>query len=72
MTKEEEQVQLKEIYNEISREENFKEEELSSLKNEFNLINKLLDSYGIARAENKMKLSLIERIEIALKQRLFA
>lgn len=67
-----EQEQLKEIYDELDKEEQAKKEEYEQLKSEFAMTNKLLDSYGIPRTDNKIKLSLIERVEIAMKQRLFA
>lgn len=67
-----EQTQLKEVYDEIAREEAEKEEQFNLMKNEFDLTNRLLDSYGVPRVDNKIKLSLIERVELLAKRRMFA
>lgn len=67
-----EQRQLKEIYDDLDREEMEKEIEFEHLQNENKLINKLLDSYGVPRVDNKIKLSLIERVELLAKRRMFA
>lgn len=67
-----EQCQLKEIYDDLDREEMEKEIEFEHLQNENKLINKLLDTYGVPRVDNKIKLSLIERVELLAKRRMFA
>lgn len=67
-----EQRQLKEIYDDLDREEMEKEIEFEHLQNENKLINKLLDTYGVPRVDNKIKLSLIERVELLAKRRMFA
>lgn len=69
---EEEQVMLDELYTELDRQEVEKNYEYNELKKEISQIHSLLDSYGIPKIDNKIKLSAIERLELALKMRLYA
>lgn len=67
-----EQSQLAEVYSELDKESEAEKQELEELRTELKQINKLLDSYGVPKVDNKMKLSAIERIELAMKIRLYA
>lgn len=71
-SKEEEQKMLGEVYAAIEKEDYDKAYELEQLREEVKNINLLLDSYGIPRTDNKIKLSAIERLELAMKMRMYA
>lgn len=58
---------LKEVYDDIERENKLKEEELISLRDQNQMINILMDSYGIPRRKDNKQLSLLERLDIALR-----
>ena len=65
----EEQRQLKEVYDDIEREQREKDMELESLRSEQRHISTLLDTYGVPRKANGKYLSILERLDIALKAR---
>lgn len=71
-TDEEEQSMLGEVYSAIERENLEKDIELENLKKEAKEVTLLLDSYGIPRFDNKIKLSIVERLELAMKMRMYA
>lgn len=72
-SKEEEETMLKELYDDIAKQDAERAYEYDELKNEISQIHSLLDSYGVPKTDNKIKLSAIERLEIALKNmRLYA
>lgn len=71
-SKEEEETMLKELYDDIAKQDAERAYEYDELKNEISQIHSLLDSYGIPKIDNKIKLSVIERLELALKMRLYA
>lgn len=62
LSKEEEEVQMKELYDALEQEDNKKNKEYIRLKKEFSQINELLDMYGIKKCD-----SILERIKIALR-----
>lgn len=62
LSKEEEEVQMKELYDALEKEDNEKSKEYIKLKKEFSQINELLDMYGIKKCD-----SILERIKIALR-----
>lgn len=64
--------QLKELYDSLECEDRKNQEEFELLKKQQNQVNSLLDSYGIPRTKNGLELTLFERIESALKQRMTA
>ena len=59
--------QLKELYDDLEREDKQKEAELTSLREENQMMNILMDSYGIPRRKDNKQLSLLERLDIALR-----
>ena len=60
--------QLKEVYDDIEREEKQKEDELTSLRDQNQMMSILMDSYGIPRKKDNKLLSLLERLDIALRK----
>lgn len=64
--------QLKEVYDELDQEQKDKENELINLRNQSVQISNLLDSYRIPKTRIGRDLSIIERIELALKLRVYA
>lgn len=62
LSREEEEVQMKELYDALEKEDNEKSKEYIKLKKEFSQINELLDMYGIKKCD-----SILERIKIALR-----
>lgn len=62
LSREEEEVQMKELYDALEKEDNEKSKEYIKLKKEFFQINELLDMYGIKKCD-----SILERIKIALR-----
>lgn len=62
LSREEEEVQMKELYDALEKEDNEKSKEYIRLKKEFSKINELLDMYGIKKCD-----SILERIKIALR-----
>ncbi len=62
LSREEEEVQMKELYDALEQEDNEKSKEYIKLKKEFSQINELLDMYGIKKCD-----SILERIKIALR-----
>ncbi|UKI53103.1 MAG: hypothetical protein L6V86_08450 [Treponema sp.] len=62
LSREEEEVQMKELYDALEKEDNEKSKEHIKLKKEFSQINELLDMYGIKKCD-----SILERIKIALR-----
>lgn len=62
LSREEEELQMKELYDALEQEDNKKAEKFRKLKNEFSQINELLDMYGIRKCD-----SILERIKIALR-----
>lgn len=62
LSREEEESQMKELYDALEQEDSKKAEEFNKLKKEFSQINKLLDMYGIKKCD-----SILERIKIALR-----
>lgn len=62
LSKEEEELQMKELYDALEQEDNKKAEEFKKLKEEIIQINELLDMYGIKKCD-----SILERIRIALR-----
>ena len=59
--------QLKEVYDDISRQERLMKDELDFYKNQDIEIKSLLDSYGIPGAANNKILSLVERLNYAFQ-----
>lgn len=62
LSREEEEVQMKELYDALEQEDNEKSKEYIKLKKEFSQINELLDMYGIKKCD-----SILERIKIVLR-----
>lgn len=62
LSREEDEVQMKELYDALEKEDNEKSKEYIKLKKEFSQINELLDMYGIKKCD-----SILERIKIALR-----
>lgn len=62
LSREEEELQMKELYDALEKEDNQKAEEFSRIKKEFSQINELLDMYGVKKCD-----SILERIKIALR-----
>lgn len=60
--------QLKQVYDDIEREEKQKEDELTSLRDQNQMMSILMDSYGIPRKKDNRLLSLLERLDIALRK----
>ena len=64
--------QLKEVYDELDQEQKDKENELINLRNQSVQISNLLDSYRIPQTRAGKPLSIIERIELVLKLKVYA
>lgn len=60
-------VQLKEVYDEIERENKKNADELELLRVEHKALQSLLNSYGIPTKSKGRPLTLLERMDIALK-----
>ena len=60
-------VQLKEVYDEIERENKKNADELELLRVEHKALQALLNSYGIPTKSKGRNLTLLERMDIALK-----
>ena len=60
--------QLKELYDDLEREDKQKEEELTSLRDQNQMMSILMDSYGIPRRKDNKTLSLLERLDIVLRK----
>lgn len=60
--------QLKEVYDDIEREQKKNADELESLRKEHNAVHLLLTSYGIPSKRNGKYLSLLERLDLALRR----
>lgn len=63
----EEEKNLKELYDDLANEENMKSNELKRLKEEESQISRIFDCYGVPKTDNKIKLSNVERLELAMK-----
>lgn len=66
---EEQEMQLKELYDSLNEEDKRDREELEYLRDQQRKINLLLDNLGVPRRGEDSMLSISERVEIALKRR---
>lgn len=64
--------QLKELYDEIDEQDRQEREELARLREERNLIGRLLDRYGIPERNGGSLMSVLERVDLALRKRICA
>lgn len=66
---EEQEMQLKELYDSLNEEDKRDREELEYLRDQQRKINLLLDNLGVPRRGKDSMMSISERVEIALKRR---
>lgn len=72
LMKDENQTQLKELYDSLDEEDKAKEREYEQLKAEMKQIQLYLDTYGIPRKNGSRLLSVLERLSVAMGEKVYA